>query len=418
MKEKIKSLINEPQELEKLYRLNKKEFKKTFFEVYPDIADYPIAAFWKSRLEFTKPKTENKPNKTENIFKLVIICLLSGFLIKIPQFFDTVKPEYFYPQNTALILFLGLSLYIIVSRKIFNIKGFVIGGIIFLISAIYINILPANTTSQTIDLVYIHMPLLIWCLYGLVFIDFNIKDRIKRIDFIKYNGDLAILTAIILIAGSILSTITMGLFMAIDLKIEEFYFEYIVIIGLVSAPIVATYIVRNFPAVTNKIAPIIANIFSPLVLITLTVYLISILITGKDPYNDRDFLLIFNIMLIAVMGIIVFSVSETSKKNKQRFNEIVLLLLSIITLMIDIIALSAILYRLGEYGFTPNRIVVLGSNILIFVNLLLIMIELFKINFKNTEIEKLEYVISKYLPVYAFWTVFVVFVLPLIFGYK
>jgi hypothetical protein len=123
-------------------------------------------------------------------------------------------------------------------------------------------------------------------------------------------------------------------------------------------------------------------------------------------------------MLIAVMGIIVFSVSETSKKNKQRFNEIVLLLLSIITLIIDIIALSAILYRLGEYGFTPNRIVVLGSNILIFVNLLLIMIELFKINFKNTEIEKLEYVISKYLPVYAFWTVFVVFILPLIFGYK
>jgi len=187
---------------------------------------------------------------------------------------------------------------------------------------------------------------------------------------------------------------------------------------LVSAPIVATYIVRNFSAISNKIAPIIANIFSPLVLVTLTVYLISIIITGKDPYNDRDFLLIFNIMLIAVMGIIVFSVSETSKKNKQRFNEIVLLLLSIITLIIDIIALSAILYRLGEYGFTPNRIVVLGSNILIFVNLLLIMIELFKINFKNTEIEKLEYVISKYLPVYAFWTVFVVFILPLIFGYK
>jgi len=418
MKEKIKSLINEPQELEKLYRLNKKEFKKTFFEIYPDIADYQITTFWRSRLEFTKPKTDNKPNKTENIYKLIIICLLSGFLIKIPQFFDIVKPEYFYPQNTALILFLGLSLYIIVSRKFVNIKGLVIGGIIFLISAIYINILPANTTSQTIDLVYIHMPLLIWCLYGLVFIDFNIKDRIKRIDFIKYNGDLAILTAIILIAGSILSTITIGLFMAIDLNIEEFYFEYIVIIGLVSAPIVATYIVRNFSAISNKIAPIIANIFSPLVLVTLTVYLISIIITGKDPYNDRDFLLIFNIMLIAVMGIIVFSVSETSKKNKQRFSKILLLLLSIITLIIDIIALSAILYRLGEYGFTPNRIVVLGSNILIFVNLLLIMIELFKINFKNTEIEKLEYVISKYLPVYAFWTVFVVFILPLIFGYK
>jgi len=29
-------------------------------------------------------------------------------------------------------------------------------------------------------------------------------------------------------------------------------------------------------------------------------------------YNDRDFLLIFNVMLLGVMGIIVVSISETS----------------------------------------------------------------------------------------------------------
>jgi hypothetical protein len=418
MHEQIKSLITEAHELEMLYRSNKKEFSKAFFEIYPQISDNKIAEFWKVRLEYSGSKSDIAKTKSGNIFTLILVCLLAGFLIKIPQFFDLARPESFYAKNTGLILFFSLSLYVIISRNISNFKGIVISVLIFFASAIYINVLPFDTVSHSIDLAYLHMPLLIWCLYGFVYIDFDIKDKLKRIDFIKYNGDLAILTTIILIAGGILSSITMGLFMAIDLQIEEFYFEYIVILGLISAPIVATYIVRKFPGVANKIAPIIASIFSPLVLITLTTYLISIFITGKDPYNDRDFLLIFNIMLVAVMGIIVFSVSETSKKNKQRFNETVLLLLSIITLIIDIIALSAILYRLGEYGFTPNRIVVLGSNILIFVNLLLIMIELFKINFKNTEIEKLEYVISKYLPVYAFWTVFVVFVLPLIFGYK
>ena len=169
---------------------------------------------------------------------------------------------------------------------------------------------------------------------------------------------------------------------------------------------------------TDKIAPIIANIFSPLVLITLISFLIAFAISGKDPYNDRDFLLIFNIVLFGVMAIIVFSISETSIKRKQKFNEMILLILSIVTIITDLVALSAIFYRLAEYGITPNRLAVLGSNILIFINLVLIMIDLYKINFRKTSIEKVGLTISKYLPVYLIWTLIVTFGFPFIFGMK
>jgi magnesium-transporting ATPase (P-type) len=138
--------------------------------------------------------------------------------------------------------------------------------------------------------------------------------------------------------------------------------------------------------------------------------------SAKDPYHDRDFLLIFNIMLTGVMGIIVFSITEISITRKQKFNEMVLFILSIITLIINLIALSAIFYRLSEYGITPNRLAILGSNILIFGNLILIMIDLFKINFKKSELEKVEMTISKYLPIYILWILIVVFGFPLIFG--
>jgi hypothetical protein len=73
---------------------------------------------------------------------------------------------------------------------------------------------------------------------------------------------------------------------------------------------------------------------------------------------------------------------------------------------------------LSEYGLTPNRLAILGSNILIFGNLILIMIDLFKINFKKSELEKVEMTISKYLPIYILWTLIVVFGFPLIFGMK
>jgi hypothetical protein len=187
---------------------------------------------------------------------------------------------------------------------------------------------------------------------------------------------------------------------------------------LVSAPIVTTFILKNSALVTNKIAPIIANIFSPLVLITLIIYLLAIIISGKDPYSDREFLLTFNIMLIGVMAIIVFSVSETSVYGKQRFSEMVLFILSIVALIVNLIALSAIFYRLGEYGLTPNRLAILGSNILIFINLILIMVDLYKINFMKADLEKVELTVAKYLPLYIVWIIIVIFGFPLIFGMR
>jgi hypothetical protein len=252
----------------------------------------------------------------------------------------------------------------------------------------------------------------------MVYIDFDLKDKAKRIEYIKYNGDLAILAAIILIVGGILAVVTIGLFAAIGIKIQQFYTENIVIIGLVSVPIIATYIIKNYTTMTNKIAPIIANIFSPLVLLTAIIYLIAMATSAKSPYTDREFLLTFNIMLLGVMAIIVFSVSETSISSKHKFNEMILFILSIITAVIDLIALSAIFYRLSTFGITPNRLAVLGSNILILLNLVLIIIDLYKVNFKKAFIEEVGLTISKFLPVYTIWILFVVFGFPLIFGMK
>jgi hypothetical protein len=340
-------------------------------------------------------------------------------LIKLPALFDLGLTDYFfYAKNGGLIVILGLSIYAILTKEFFKRGDLIISAGVFLFSAIYINLLPSDANSNSINLSYIHLPLFLWCIYGLIYIDFDRRDLTKRIEYIKYNGDLAILFALIAIAGIILTGVTIGLFSVIGLRIERFYFDYVVVWGAVSAPVVATFITRNYPSVANRVAPLIATIFSPLVLITLLIFLVSIPFGSKDPYTDRDFLLVFNLMLLGVMGIIVFAISEASVIRRQKFSEITLLILAFLTLIIDLVALSAILYRLGEYGFTPNRTAVLGSNLLIFGNLSLITIELFKVNFKGAAINHVELIISKYLPVYLFWTLFVVFGFPLIFGLK
>lgn len=418
MSEKIIENIKDPEMLERLYREDKKSFEKSFREIYSEIKDTEIAKFWKSRLDF------EKTDRTGTIFGpdffvMIIVCLVAGFLIKIPAVFNINLGDFlFYEKDAGIIFFLGITAYVIVLNKNLSRNNLIITILIFIISIIYINLLPNIRMQSSVNLAYIHMPFLMWCVYGLVYTDFDLKDHKKRIDFIRHNGDLAILGGLIIIAGGLLMVISVMLFRAIGISAEKFYTNFVVQVGFVSAPVVAFFILKNFATITNKLAPVIANLFSPLVAVTLVIYLIAMAVTGKDPYNDRDFLLIFNIMLIGVMAIIVFSVSETSLIRQQKFNEMVLFILSVVTIITNLIALSAIFYRLGEYGITPNRLAILGSNILIFINLIMITIDLFKINFRKSNIESVELTIAKYLPVYLVWIVIVVFGFPFIFGLR
>jgi len=419
IKIKIEGNIENPELLEKLYRDNKKDFKNAFHAIYPEIAAHTAAAFWKTRFRYDNSKESKLKINTTDILILIITCSITGILIKFPYIFNiNLKNFFFYDKNAALIVFLGLSMYSILTNNLFKKKHLFISIGIFAVLAVYCNMLPSIKSSHSIDLVYIHLPLLLWCVYGLIYMNFEIWDKTKRIDYIKYNGDLAILVAVILLTGMILAGMTIQLFSVINNRIENFYIDYVVVWGLVSVPIIATFIIRKYPSITNKIAPIIARIFSPLVLITLVVYLISILLSGKNLYNDREFLLVFNVMLLGVVAIIVFSISEISTSKKQTFNVLILLVLSIVALIIDLVALFAIVYRLEEYGFTPNRTAVLGANLLIFGNLILITIDLFRVIFHKKEIKQVETTIAKYLPIYALWTIVVVFGFPLLFGIK
>lgn len=420
MKDRIKENINNPEKLEQLYRDDKTLFESGFSKAYPEIERSELSEYWKIRLDYGKVQERvGKKIFLPDIIILISACLSAAFLIKLPDIFNINLTDFmFYEKNAGIIVFLGLTIYVVGTERLFDLKKVSLILVTFILLAVYVNLLPSVSDNATVILVYIHLPLLLWSLYGLVFIDFNIKDKIKRIEYIRYNGDLAILMALIVISGGILTGITIGLFEAIGIGIEDFYINNVVIAGAVSVPVVAAFIIKNYPALTNKIAPVIAGIFSPLVLITAVIYLIALAVSGKDPYSDREFLLIFNIMLLGVMAVIVFSISETSIFRKQKFNELILFILAVITVIIDLIALSAIFYRLGTFGITPNRLAVLGSNILILGNLILLVKDLYKVNFKKALIREVELTMAKYLPLYLIWILFVILGFPLIFGIK
>ena len=410
----ILRIIDNPRELEKLYQDNKAAFKTEFNLLYPDLTDNKLATYWYERLNYEGSEI-SWGSKNELIF-VMIASLLAGVIAKIPAFLN-INPESFYQRNIGFIIFPILTTYFIWRYRL-STKKIVSAGVAFLIALIFINLLPGNNKPDTLILSCIHLPLFLWAVLGFSYIGDNIRNYHKRIEFLRYNGDLVIMSTLILIAGAILTVITIGLFGLIGFKIEKFYTEYIVVCGAAALPMVATYITQTNPQLVNRVSPVIAKIFSPLVLITLVVYLVAMLFSGKDPYNDRDFLMVFNFLLIGVMAIILFSVAETFKRKENRTDSFILLALSIVTVIVNGIALSAILFRISTWGISPNRLAVLGANILMLTNLLIVTFKLFRIVSKKADISEAENAISKFLPVYIIWTIIVTFIFPLIFHFK
>jgi hypothetical protein len=414
MKESFQALWDNPNLLEKHYRKNKSEFRQEFSLIYPQLKGQPLAEFWHERLNYDSDRI-NWGSQDEWKF-VVIAALLAGILAKFPAIFS-IDEEFFYPRNLGFIALPFVMAYF--SRKNnLSLKSLAIPLGVILVSALYINLLPENQKSDTFILACIHLPLLLWALLGFVFSGAKIKDLSRRLDFLNFNGDAVIMGGILLLAGGLMSGITLGLFSLIGLQIEEFYFEYIVVFGLAAAPLVATHLTQTNPQLVNKVPPIIAKIFSPLVLIMLVIYLGAIVYAGKDPYNDREFLMIFNMLLIGVMALIFFSVAESSKEEKSGPGIWVLVLLSIVTILVNGVALSAIAFRIAEWGITPNRMAVLGVNVLMLIHLFRVAGKLIRTVQRRSQLEEVKFILVKYLPVYFIWTTIVVFLFPLIFNFK
>ncbi len=389
-------------------------FKKEFNNLYPDIKQNTTAQIWNERLNFESEEI-SWGTKNELVF-VIIASLIAGFIAKLPHFFGFTE-EFFYQRNFAFIVFPLLAAYFAWKKNV-STKKIAVAAITILVSVLYINFLPNNNQSDTLILACLHLPLFLWAVLGYTYLGDDVKNDQRRLDFLRYNGDLVVMTAIILLAGGLFTVLTINLFSLIDIHIEEFYFKNIGILGLAAAPIVGTFLVQTNPQLVNKVSPVIAKIFTPLVLVTLVVYLIAVIYTGKDPYNDREFLLIFNMLLIGVMAIIFFSIAESSKTSGSKIITVMLFALSIVTIIVNGIALSAIIFRISEWGITPNRLAVLGSNILILLNLLLMSYRLFKTVKDVNEIEQVGNSIAFFLPVYSLWTMIVTFVLPVLFNFK
>lgn len=405
--------LADPHELERMYRKDPKAFKKSFSQAWEQNPDSHILRVWNERLHFReRANTEKSLFFQKGFFIMGMLAILAG--ISTRSIFYFVEQEAIAPINLAFGIIPFIAAYFVYNNTpkksiIYSLAA------LFLISGIYLNMLPLNYKDSTI-LVYLHVPVFLWVLAGLAFTGNEYSKGSTRLAYIKFNLEFCILYASMAVSGMVLAALTMQLFSIIGLDIGDFYFSNIVLFGAAALSIVAIYLVSMNLKLAKNITPYIAKIFSPLVLITLLVYLITVIWVGKNPFMDRNFLIAFNGILLGILAITIFFITESESDEKKTISHYINFALIALALIIDSVALSAIVFRLSTFGVTPNRVAVLGVNILIWSNLIWIMLSYMRYLQNKSGPSDIQDAITKYLPVYGIWAAFVIFLFPSIFN--
>lgn len=413
MKTEIQTHLHEPAYLERLYRSNRSAFKQAFNELFPYPGGTTAVDYWHARLNYSSDTIQWGTRK--DLVFVVAAAAIAALYAQLPALF-AIDSDFFFPRNIALIGLVPLAMYFAWKYALPKGKVTMLTGLI-LVSGVYINLMPDTPQSDTLTLSCLHLAVVLWAVAGFTFGGGNYRNGAQRVRFLTYNGDLLVMMGLIAISAGILSGVTINLFAAIGLQIEDIYGRYVITTCAPAIPLVATYLIQHNPQLVGKISPVIARIFCPLVLIMLVVYLVAMVYGGKDPYTDRNFLLLFNVMLIGVLAIIFFSIAGISSTATSRMSIWTITLLATVTVIVNSIALSAILFRIAEWGITPNRAAVLGANVLVLVNLILVSVQLGRVVRQRVPITAVQQTIARYLPAYVLWALVVTFVFPLVFGW-
>ena len=180
---------------------------------------------------------------------------------------------------------------------------------------------------------------------------------------------------------------------------------------------VASWLVEAKQSVIENMAPVLTRLFAPLFAAVLVVFLGAMLWTGRGVGIERNVLIAFDLLLVVVLGLLLYSVSARDPHSPPGAFDVVQIVLVVSALVADAVALWAIAARITEFGFSPNRVAAMGENVILLVNLAYSAVLYIRFLRGRGSFSGLERWQTGYLPVYAVWAAIVVIVFPPLFGY-
>jgi hypothetical protein len=360
-----------------------------------------------------------KTSGTEAMVAL-LLALAAAVAVKLPELFGFElmgADEFFYFRNASLFVFPLLACYFAWQRRLDLVSciWLVVG---FVAAALFVNVYPFAADSHTQLLAILHLPIASWLVVGIAYVGGAWFTNHRRMDFVRFSGELFIYYVLIALGGGVLTGFTVMLFEAIGLDAGWFIQGWLIPCGAAAAVIVASWLVEAKQSVIENMAPVLTRLFTPLFTAVLLAFLATMAWTGSPIDVRREVLIAFDLLLALVVGLVLYAASARDPQAPAGVFDVMQLLLISSAVLVDGIALAAIADRISEFGFTPNRVAALGENLILLANLggsAWLYARFLRGRGSFAELERWQ---IAFVPAYSAWAALVVVGFPPLFGYR
>jgi hypothetical protein len=358
------------------------------------------------------PAHPGHPRTRARTEAVVAFCLAvaAGVAIKVPSLFGLHMDDdaALYVRNLSLFVLPLLTGYFVWKRRIAAATCRWL-ALAFLAAGVFANIYPFGPRGHTASLTALHLPIALWLPVGIAYAGGRWRQGSGRMDFIRFSGEL--------LGGGVLTGFMAMIFQAIGVDIEPFFQSWLLPCGASGAVLVASWLVEAKQSVIENMAPVLTRLFTPLFTAVLVSFLGTLLWTGRGIDIERNVLIAFDLLLVVVLGLLLYSVSARDPHSPPGASDALQLVLLVSALLADVVALGAIAARITEFGLTPNRVAALGENVILLVNLAWSAALSFRFLGGRGQFSDLERWQTDYVWVYAAWAALVVIVFPPLFRY-
>jgi hypothetical protein len=318
-------------------------------------------------------------------------------------------------RNSSLFVLPFLAGYLARRRQL-DTRRWVLTAAPFVLAALVVNLYPYRADSATDVLVALHLPVVLWFAVAYPYMGGTVQSHERRMDFVRFTGEWFIYYVLIALGGGVLMGLTAGTLEPAGVDVERVA-EWVLPSGAAGAVLVAAWLVESKQRVVENMAPVLSMLFTPLFAVMLAGAAVVYAVTGLGGAFDRDLLSVFDALLLVVLGLVLYGISARDPSTSPDWMDRIQLVAVVSALVLDVMVLGAMIARIGELGFTPNRTAALGLNLVLLASLAGAALLSARFLTRRSRLHRLERWQTTYLPVFALWAATVVVVLPPLFAF-
>jgi len=328
--------------------------------------------------------------------------------------FPDDEPTWF-ARNVGLFVLPFLAAYFAHRRQL-AVGRWAVTAVPFALAALVVNLYPYGTDSDTELLVAAHLPVVLWFVVAYPYMGGTIRSHERRMDFVRFTGEWFIYYVLIALGGGVLMGLTAAILDPAGIDVDVVA-QWVLPSGAAGAVVVAAWLVESKQRVVENMAPVLTLLFTPLFAVMLVCAAVVYAVTGLGEAFDRDLVGVLDALLVVVLALVLYAMSARDSSASPDWMDRIQLVAVVAALVLDVMVVGAMIARIGDLGFTPNRTAALGLNLVLLVNLAWAAWLSGRFLTGRTHFARLERWQTSYLPVLALWAATVVVILPPVFSF-